>query len=93
MQPSPTYCSQSGDVLTLWDDLGYAVLGAFFLILFMIIHPGVTSLAVFCIVAVCLALSGGEVWVFNMRLNAISSVNAIMSVGLTIDYVVSGGGG
>jgi multidrug efflux pump subunit AcrB len=70
------------------SELGWAWFGAFLLMLLMLVHPFAALLTVLAVVCVVMCLFA-ELYVFGLRLNGVSSINLIMAVGLSIDYVVS----
>lgn len=76
--------------LTIWEDtvrmLGISVVSVFFITLFMMGLDFSSSLIIMVMVVLIITNMGGLMYLWNISLNAISLVNLIVAIGISVEF-------
>lgn len=76
--------------LTIWEDmvrmLGISVVAVFFIVLFMMGFDFASSFIILVMVVLILTNMGGLMYLWNISLNAISLVNLIVAIGISVEF-------
>ncbi|MPC37079.1 Niemann-Pick C1 protein [Portunus trituberculatus] len=76
--------------LTIWEDtvrmLGISVVAVFFIVLFMMGFDFASSFIILVMVVLILTNMGGLMYMWNISLNAISLVNLIVAIGISVEF-------